>query len=225
MKICNKYITECAWSIVAPNRLAISSMNDDIQLFTTFTIDNDTGNDIARNDGKLIGHKHAVNMVKWSTHTKNRLVSCGIDCSVRVWNTDTFECISMYMYNNRMHCAIFSPNDENIIFASGINETLHAFDVRKHLYDPEMDKSKNQCDSLAIDFKYAVEIVISSNKDKQKERKKHRKRLSIAENVTAAITQTDDPSNHTDEMLSAAFKSVSLTPIQVFLVKLQNKFN
>lgn len=225
MNIFKKYITECAWSSVTPNRLALSSLDEDIQLFTIQTNDS---NELVRNDGKLIGHKHGINTVKWSTHTEHRLLSCSNDCTVRVWDTEKLECISLYMYNYRVHCAIFSPNDENIIFATGMNETMHAFDIRKHVYEKDLDLPKDECKSIAIDFKYATEIVVKTNKDKAKDLKKQRKKqsgngndeaTSSCSGVAGTPPLTSDFSNNTDDILSEALKQVSLGPIQVILFR------
>lgn len=217
-KVSNKYITECAWSTIAPNRLAISSLDNEIHLFTTCTNGNDK--DIVHVDGKLIGHKLGVNQVKWSNHNENRLVSCSNDCTVRVWDTEKFECISLVTYSARMHFATFSPNDANLILATGFGETMHIFDVRNHLFVNEI-KEKNSCDSIENDFKWATEIGINNSKEIAKEKKKQKKRKTTNEgeiastSATAAVIAVETDSNNVDEMLSEAMESVSLAPIQV----------
>lgn len=70
--------------------------------------------------------------VKWSNESGNKLVSSGYDGTIRVWNTDTRECIAMNIYPTQMMCTMFMPNDENFVMACGYNETVHIFDCRKH---------------------------------------------------------------------------------------------
>lgn len=80
--------------------------------------------------GTLTGHTQGVNWIRWNTELP-RLVSTGFDNTVRVWNTDTAECLAVSAYNGKMYCAIFLPNDANLIACSGQSETLHVFDIRE----------------------------------------------------------------------------------------------
>lgn len=81
--------------------------------------------------GELAGH-NGTTFIRWSNESTNKLVSSGYDGTVRVWNTETRECIAMYQYDFTAYCAMFMPNDENYVMVCGVNETLHIFDCRKH---------------------------------------------------------------------------------------------
>lgn len=81
------------------------------------------------------GHTLGVTWVEWSNKSENRLISTGFDNSVRVWDTDTAECLAMCEYNDQMYCAVFMPDDENLVAASGKSETMHLFDIREKKYE------------------------------------------------------------------------------------------
>lgn len=62
--------------------------------------------------GDLVGHTSGVSFVSWSKQSDHKLVSASFDNTVRVWNTQTMECIAWSEYENRMNCAIFMPTGE-----------------------------------------------------------------------------------------------------------------
>lgn len=84
--------------------------------------------------GLLKGHcKGGVPSVKWSNEDEHKLLSTGFDGTVRVWNTKTEECISIYQSRGPTFCATFWPNDENYVICSGFNESLYMFDTRNRM--------------------------------------------------------------------------------------------
>lgn len=85
--------------------------------------------------GKLIGHVSGLTCVKWSNESENKLVSTSFDNTVRVWNTEKLECISIYRFSDRLFSAIFYPTNDNFILCSGKSETLKMFDSTKYFHD------------------------------------------------------------------------------------------
>lgn len=92
--------------------------------------------------GILKGHSKGVPSIKWSNEDEHKLVSTGFDGTVRVWNTNTFECISLYQSRGSAFCATFWPKDDNFVICSGHNESLYMFDTRTR-----MDKNVGECEN------------------------------------------------------------------------------
>lgn len=97
-----KYLTELSWSEVNSKKLAVASSDSNIFILQ----DNGDG---FKKIGELAGHQSSVTFVSWSTQSENKLVSTSFDHTVRVWDTNTMECIAWSAYENKMHCAIFLP--------------------------------------------------------------------------------------------------------------------
>lgn len=129
-KLSRKYISDVACNPVNVNVIAVSSLEETIHILKN--TGTDTKNSEFKKISELIGHKQGVTCLKWSNECENRLVSASYDYSVRVWNTDTQECIAINRYDSKMYCAIFMPGNENFILCSGQSETLHIFDIRTH---------------------------------------------------------------------------------------------
>lgn len=129
-KVCGKYVSECAWSPLNTAKLATASYGRGISLFECRS-----DMDIAEL-GYLEGHK-GVTFVKWSNESEHRLVSAGFDGQVRVWDTKTLTCTSLYQSSSIMLCAIFLPSDENYIMCSGKRETIFIFDSRNRMDTPK----------------------------------------------------------------------------------------
>lgn len=91
-----------SWSAVNPKKLAAASSDN-----TIFILE-DAG-DGFKKTGELTGHQSGVTFVNWSTKSEHQLVSASFDHTVRVWDTQTFECIAWSDYENKMHCAAFLP--------------------------------------------------------------------------------------------------------------------
>ena len=89
--------------------------------------------------GQLEGHK-GVTMAKWSNKTEHRLVSSGFDSTIRVWNTESMQCISLYLYSGNMFTATFLPSNEDFILACGQGETIHMFDSKTHMHEPKASR-------------------------------------------------------------------------------------
>lgn len=116
--------------------MAVCTSDGSIHLFECVT--NDDGTMRVEDRGQLEGHKQGVTWVKWSNESETRLVSTGFDNSVRVWDTETKECIALSEYTDQMFCAIFLPSDENFVACSGKSETMHIFDIREKKYDASL---------------------------------------------------------------------------------------
>lgn len=129
-KLSSKYISDIAWQHKTKRHLAVCNTADGkIHLFEC----NADETTVVRVDeaGVLIGHGQGVTWIKWSNQSTDRLVSTGFDNTVRVWNTQTCECLAVAEYNGKMYCAIFLPGNDDFIAASGQAETLHVFDLRE----------------------------------------------------------------------------------------------
>ncbi len=84
--------------------------------------------------GVLTGHcKGGVPSIKWSNEDENKILSTGFDGTVRIWNTKTLECISLYQSRGPTFCATFWPKDENFVICSGYSESLYMFDTRNRM--------------------------------------------------------------------------------------------
>lgn len=97
-----------SWSTVNPKKLAVASSDSNIFILQ------DDGEGFKK-VGELKGHLSAVTAVNWSTQTEHKLVSSSFDHTVRVWNTETRECIAWSDYENKMHCAVFLPTGNFIL--------------------------------------------------------------------------------------------------------------
>lgn len=97
-----KYISEMTWSTVNPNKLAVSGSDNNIYIL------HHDGNGFTKT-GELIGHQSGITCVSWSGKSENKLVSTSFDHTVRVWDTETMECIAWAEYENKMQCAAFLP--------------------------------------------------------------------------------------------------------------------
>lgn len=91
-----------SWSPVNQEKLAVSSSDNSI-----FILERDENG--FKTSGKLAGHLSGVTFVKWSSQSEHKLVSASFDHTVRVWDTQTMECIAWSEYENRMFCAAFLP--------------------------------------------------------------------------------------------------------------------
>lgn len=84
--------------------------------------------------GVLKGHcKGGVPSIKWSNEDEHKLLSTGFDGTVRIWNTKTLECTTIYQSRGPTFCATFWPKDENFVICSGFNESLYMFDTRNRM--------------------------------------------------------------------------------------------
>lgn len=132
-KLASKYISDISWQLKTKRHIAVSNTaNGNINLFEFDA--GETATVRINEFGVLTGHSQGVTWIKWSNQSANRLVSTGFDNTVRVWNTETQECLAMADYNGKMYCAIFLPGNDDLIACSGQSETLHVFDVREKAF-------------------------------------------------------------------------------------------
>lgn len=94
-----------SWSPVNRNKLAVSTSDNNIYIV------HDAG-DGFKKIGDLIGHQSVVTFISWSSQSEDKLVSTSFDHTVRVWNTQTMECIAWSEYENKMQCAAFLPTSK-----------------------------------------------------------------------------------------------------------------
>lgn len=97
-----KYLSELSWSPINPKKLAVSTSDNSIFIL-------EEGDEGFKKTGELVGHQGGVASVRWSGQSEHKLVSASFDHTVRVWDTQTMECIAWSEYENKMHCAIFLP--------------------------------------------------------------------------------------------------------------------
>lgn len=90
-----------SWSTVDHNKLAVATSDNTIHI-----LHHDNG---FTKVGELIGHQSVVTFVSWSGKSENKLVSTSFDHTVRVWDTQTMDCIAWSEYENKMQCAAFLP--------------------------------------------------------------------------------------------------------------------
>lgn len=166
-RISKKYISEIAWNPFEPEKLAIACADDKIVLMD---LGAESGSEVV---GELVGHMQTVSFVKWSYKSANRLVSASFDGSVRIWDVETRQCIAWQQYDNHMFCAIFMPTDENFILCSGRSETMHMFDIRKHLVET-VGECKGKIKKKHHDIKWASGQAACLGKQQQQEKKKLR---------------------------------------------------
>lgn len=126
-KLTSRYISECAFSPMQSNRLAVASSDRGIHVFDC--------SDVAGTEAVLVaeltGHE-GVTMAKWSADRADRLVSSGFDGTVRVWDVSAAQCTALVQFNTIMCSALFVPSDENYVLAIGVSEMVRVFDVRRH---------------------------------------------------------------------------------------------
>lgn len=97
-----KYLSELSWSPINPKKLAVSTSDNSIFILE----ENDGG---FKKLAELTGHLAGVTTVRWSGQSDHKLVSASFDHTVRVWDTQTMECIAWSEYENKMYCAAFLP--------------------------------------------------------------------------------------------------------------------
>ncbi|XP_037035514.1 protein rigor mortis [Bradysia coprophila] len=166
--VSNRYVSDCAWNPNNENILAVSADTPDIHLFDCSDADNGAMNPI----GVLKGHcKGGVPLVKWSNEDEHKLLSTGFDGTVRVWNTKTLECVSLFQSRGPTFCASFWPKDENFVICSGYNESLFMFDTRNRMDEWIAKPVKDKPD----DLKWAVAELTDSQQLLSLEKKLNRK--------------------------------------------------
>lgn len=114
-----------AWSSLDERKLAVSSSDDKIYILNAST-STDASTIGFEKFGELVGHQSGVTWVHWSNQSEHKLVSASFDSTVRVWNTESLECIAWFESENRMYCAIFSPNGKKPFS----HEFLNRFRIR-----------------------------------------------------------------------------------------------
>lgn len=100
--IAKKYLSALSWSTTDPTKLAASSNDSMIYIFKK-------DDKKFKKIGELTGHEAGVTFITWSGQSKHKLVSSSFDHTVRVWDTEKFECIAWYEYENTMNCTTFLP--------------------------------------------------------------------------------------------------------------------
>lgn len=93
------------WSTVNRSKLAVSTSDNSIYIL------HHDGQNFAK-IGELTGHQSGVTFVSWSGQSEHKLVSTSFDHTVRVWDTQTMDCIAWSEYANKMQCAAFLPTGE-----------------------------------------------------------------------------------------------------------------
>lgn len=204
-KISKKYICEIAWNPIHTNKLAIACADDKIVILE---LNSENNWEIAK---ELIGHTQTVAFVKWSDKNVNRLVSASFDGSVRVWDIESGDCIAWNQYDNHMFCAIFMPTDENFILCSGKSETMHIFDIRKHLTEI-IGECKGKIKKKHFDIKWASCQHTSVGKLQQQEKKKIRN-LEKKEQTNKIIKS---PSDEIDSTIQTAASPYQLNFTTIF---------
>lgn len=107
-----KYLSEMSWSPVNRDKIAVSSSDNSI-----FILERDENS--FKTIGKLTEHLAGVTFVQWSSQSEHKLVSTSFDHTVRVWDTQTLECIAWCEYENKMFCATFLPTGNFHISVNG----------------------------------------------------------------------------------------------------------
>lgn len=96
-----------SWNELNGKKLAVSSRDNHI-----YILNGDDG-DTFQTVGELTGHQSGVTCVSWSSQTEHKLVSASFDHTVRVWDTQTMECIAWSEYDSKMQCAAFLPTGKS----------------------------------------------------------------------------------------------------------------
>ncbi|XP_053694685.1 protein rigor mortis [Sabethes cyaneus] len=124
--ITHRYITSMQFK---ENILAVASNENSIKLIDfTKSIDDKVDDNI-----KLLeGHSLGVCCLRWGHGDSKLLVSASFDSTVRVWDTSTFSCLSIYSSIDSVFCAIFSPIHDNVVIFTGKGITLSFIDYTKY---------------------------------------------------------------------------------------------
>lgn len=175
-KITEKYISECAWSNVTKTKLAASCSDSGITLLECL---NDSE---VSSVGKLVGHK-GVTYIKWSNEYDNKLVSTGFDGTIRVWDTTSLTCISLYQNDFIMNSAIFMPTDENYVICCGLRDSLHIFDTRIHMHASlnTMPKRINYAANMKMAKYVQTDTQILIAEEKKNNKKVEKRSLQVQE--------------------------------------------
>ncbi|XP_055539791.1 protein rigor mortis isoform X2 [Wyeomyia smithii] len=124
--ITRRYITSMQ---LKDNILAVASNENSIRL-----IDFSNGIDDKTDDNikVLEGHSLGVCCLRWGHGNSKLLVSASFDSTVRVWDTITFNCLSVYNSMDSVFCAFFSPIHDNTIIFTGKGTTLSFINYIKY---------------------------------------------------------------------------------------------
>lgn len=172
-----------------------------------------------RFDGKLISNGDVVS-IKWSTHISHHLVSCN-DMTVRLWDTNRFECISKLHCSNPVYCAVICPCDSNMMMIGGKSESLHVLDWR---HCATTNANKKAPNGIVIEdkniFRWATALapVTKRKVSRNIERRWARERLRREEMEMKRMKGTTDPD--TKKLVQSKFpaaasdmRSKTLSPI------------
>lgn len=69
----------------------------------------------------------------WSV-SNDLIVSCSLDCTVRVWNTNSGECIRIADDNNPVNCCAFQPLNNNLVVTGNAKGLIQVLNISTGKY-------------------------------------------------------------------------------------------
>ena len=207
-KICQKYIGMMTWF---NDKLAIASekgitiikdlnagMNEEI----------DEVNKIKLQQQKRV---YSVRFDKSGDH----LVTSNITGTVNVWNLETSSIIAAMNIDTSVYCAIFMPNNEEVIICGGQDSTIHAFEWKKHPQSQEVPEkaSKNDDKLKHIEWGNLSEMTTISKYNKKRRIKKKVSPNNKITDITNGIKQMKVGSKKITTIFTAANREISVNPL------------
>lgn len=146
----------------------------------------------------LKGHTGGVTNVNWHPTNQNLLVSCGIDCTVRVWNVQEAKCEALAKFERDVFAAIFHPVESDLVLVGGRDFMMTVFNYKEEAIDYTRRTIKNGAKLQGVVMAVAKDPDVASKTKKEK-----RKNLEIQKRLEKSVDVEIKTENETQSVIQA----------------------
>lgn len=207
-KICQKYIGMMTWF---NDKLAIASEKG-----ITIIKDLNAGmnEEIAEENKMKLHQQKRVYSVRFDKSGEH-LITSNITGTVNVWNLETSSIIAAMNIDTPVYCAIFMPNNEDVIICGGQDSTIHAFEWKKYPQTQEtLEKPSKFDDKLKhIEWGILSEMTTISKYNKKRRIKKKVSPNNKLSDITNGIKHMKVGSKKITTIFTAANREISVNPL------------
>ena len=207
-KICQKYIGMMTWF---NDKLAIASEKG----ITIIKDLNEGMNEEIAEDNKIkLQQQKRVYSVRFNKNG-DHLVTSNITGGINVWNLETSSIIAAMNIDTPVYCAIFMPNNEDVIICGGQDSTVHTFEWKLHPLSQEATEkpSKNDDRLKHMEWGMLSEMTTISKYNKKRRVKKKVSPNNKVADITNGIKQMKVGSKKITTVFTAANREISVNPL------------
>lgn len=207
-KICQKYIGMMTWF---NDKLAIASEKG---ITIIKDLNEGMNEEIAEENKIKLQQQKRVYSVRFNKNG-DHLVSSNITGSINVWNLETSSIIASMNIDTPAYCAIFMPNNEDVIICGGQDSTVHTFEWKQHPLSQEVaEKSSKNDDKLKhMEWGMLSEMTTISKYNKKRRVKKKMSPNNKIADITNGIKQMKVGSKKITTIFTAANREISVNPL------------